>query len=203
MIIEDGVHGAEEGEVVFVGGVVSVPGDDVEGGVILVGLKQVSSKLGDDLEGGLEILKRSDGCEKVTRVGESVGTDGAQRGQFKVSIEDLAHVAPGISLDVDRESDTTLDDADLLGLHLQEAKLCLDVERSLLGHDEEISIRVVEGLVLHRSVGRVDVDDRSRLDLGISSSCDGLETLDKVHRLSLGHKRRRMPTELIGDGFGG
>ena len=47
----DGVDAVEAGEVVFAGGVVAVPGDDVEWGVVEVGGPEIALEFGDDLEG--------------------------------------------------------------------------------------------------------------------------------------------------------
>ncbi len=75
MIKRDGVDDAEVLEVVLVGHVVAVPGDDIEGRVILVGDEEMTLILGNDPEvGNVAVLVPSDGSEEVTGIGQSIGT---------------------------------------------------------------------------------------------------------------------------------
>jgi len=134
VIVKDGVEGTEEGEIVFVGGVVSMPCNNVERRVIPCGLKEVAAKLVDDLEGSLDVFKGGNRREKVPRIGKAIGTDGTKRRQLKVPVEDLANVPSHIALNLDRKEDSALDDADLLGFDLHAAKLGSDVENALLGN---------------------------------------------------------------------
>jgi hypothetical protein len=75
VIKRDGVDDAEVLEVVLVGHVVAVPGDDIEGRVILVGDEEMTLILGNDPEvGNVAVLVPSDGSEEVTGIGQSIGT---------------------------------------------------------------------------------------------------------------------------------
>ncbi len=75
MIKRDGIDDAEVLEVVLVGHVVAVPGDDIEGRVILMGDEEMALILGNDPEvGNVAVLVPSDGSEEVTGIGQSVGT---------------------------------------------------------------------------------------------------------------------------------
>jgi hypothetical protein len=65
------------------------------------------------------------------------------------------------SLHLDLESLASLDDADLTRLHVQHAEFSLDVERTLLGYDQKVAIRVHNGLALHAGVGQERVDSKS------------------------------------------
>ena len=61
-----------------------------------------------------------------------------------MSAEYLCHVAPRLSLDGDGEPDPLLHDDDLVGGHRQLSHLGGQVQRPLLGHDQEVAVRVVE-----------------------------------------------------------
>ncbi len=75
MIKRDRIDDAEVLEVVLVGHVVAVPGDNIEGRVILVGDEEMTLILGNDFEvGNVAVLVPSDGSEEVAGVGQSVGT---------------------------------------------------------------------------------------------------------------------------------
>jgi hypothetical protein len=75
VIKRDGIDDAEVLEVVLVGHVVAVPGDDIEGRVILMGDEEMALILGNDPEvGNVAVLVPSDGSEEVTGIGQSVGT---------------------------------------------------------------------------------------------------------------------------------
>lgn len=82
MIERDRVDSVEEGQVVLVRGKVSVPGNDIEGGMILMGLKETAAVLVNDPEGLLFLMNkgRNRGLE-ITNVRQSVCTDGTQIGQ--------------------------------------------------------------------------------------------------------------------------
>lgn len=91
----DGADGVEAAQVVFVGVVVAVPGDDVEGGVALargeegvveLAVEPVFAALFLVVEGG-------HGRLEVSGVGEAVGADGAQFGELVVALVELADIA--------------------------------------------------------------------------------------------------------------
>ena len=48
MVVRDAADGVEAAEVVFVGVVGAVPGDDVEGSVVLVGGEEVGGEFGEE-----------------------------------------------------------------------------------------------------------------------------------------------------------
>lgn len=93
MIIRDRVDGVEEGEVVLVGSIVSVPCNDIEGSVVLLGRKERASVLVDnDVRLLLLVRKGCDGGLEIAAIGKTVGTDGAEIRQSPSSVEDLANV---------------------------------------------------------------------------------------------------------------
>ncbi len=97
MVKADGVDAVEAGKVVFAGGVVAVPGDDVEGGVIEVGGPEIAEELGDDLEGAaVAVFEGGVRGEEVAGVGEAVGSDEAEVGEAEGLAVVLEEVAAGL-----------------------------------------------------------------------------------------------------------
>ena len=97
MVEADGVDAVEAGEVVFAGGVVAVPGDDVERGVVEVGGPEIAEELGDDLEGAaVAVFEGGVWGEEVAGVGEAVGSDGAEVGEAEGLAVVLEEVASGL-----------------------------------------------------------------------------------------------------------
>lgn len=80
MIEAHRVDGVEIGQVVLVGYVVAMPGDHIEGTVLLCGHKQMAEEFRYDLILSLNILEMSFRREKVTWIGQSIGANGAQVG---------------------------------------------------------------------------------------------------------------------------
>lgn len=97
VVVRDRVDSVEEGEVVLVGSIVSVPCNDVKGSVILLGGKERASVLVDNNERLLLLVgKGGDGGLEIAAVGKTVGTDGAKIRQSPSSVEDLANVTTAI-----------------------------------------------------------------------------------------------------------
>ncbi len=99
MVEADGVDAVEVGEIVFAGGVVAVPGDDVEGRVVEVGGPEIAEEFCDDLEGSaIAIVKGGVRGEEVAGVGEAVGSDGSEFGEAEGGAVVLAEVAAGLDV---------------------------------------------------------------------------------------------------------
>lgn len=97
VIIGDRVDGVEEGEVVLVGSIISMPCNDVKGSVVLLGGKERASVLVDNNERLLLLVRKGgDGSLEIAAVGKTVGTDGAKIRQSPGSVEDLANVTTAI-----------------------------------------------------------------------------------------------------------
>ena len=73
MIERHSADGAEQGQVVFVGRVVAVPGDDVEGRELLLRAEQPVVELAENREGAAAVLEAGDRGEEVPRVCQAVG----------------------------------------------------------------------------------------------------------------------------------
>lgn len=83
MVVGDGADGAEAAEVVFVGIVEAVPGDDIEGGVSLRGGEKAACEFREERVGcGARRIfdEGSGGGLEITGVGEAIGPDGTELG---------------------------------------------------------------------------------------------------------------------------
>ena len=79
MVEANGVDTVEACEVVFAGGIVSVPRDDVQWGVIEVGSPEIALKLRNDLKAAsIAIVVGGVRRKEVTAVRETVCADGAK-----------------------------------------------------------------------------------------------------------------------------
>ena len=95
MVVRDAADGVEAAEVVFVGVVGAVPGDDVEGCVGLRGGEEMTIKFGEEGVGsaaGVVFGEGGDGCLEVARVGETIRADGAKLGELEVSLVELEYI---------------------------------------------------------------------------------------------------------------
>lgn len=170
----DRVDCAVVAQIVLVGAEVAVPGDHVVRRVGHAEVEHLVLELVHHLvrrNGVVGVLEPRDWALEVTRIGQSVGADGAEVGQLEVSLEDLDDVTAAALLrralrglaHVHGELDTTGDDENLAGGDLESTHLRLNLQGTLLGHNQEVSIRVEEGLVVHVSIKGVVVDRASRL----------------------------------------
>lgn len=182
VIDRDGADVDELCKVVLVRHVVSVPGDDIKWTVTLAALEELAPKLVHDAP---RIIVRhlvgGDGVQKVAGVGKAISAEWTELGKLKVGAPDLQDVASRGALNVDLESLATLDDADLSRLHVEESKLGLDVQRPLLGHDKEVTVRVDEGILVHALVAQEDMGGDTLAQRRVSRACDGLQPVNKVH----------------------
>ena len=67
--------------------------------------------------------------------------------------------------------------------------------------NKEIAIRVVEGPVLHVSIGSVDVDGHAVSGLGGSCTTHGGQSSDEINLLVSRWQIEGAPTKLVGSGF--
>ena len=108
--------------------VVPRPGDNVERAVALPALEELPSQFIGDFPGVvLSDLISSNGVKEVPSISKPIRTERAQLRQFKVGAPNLEDIASGWAFDLDLEPLTSLDNADLTGLDVQEPKLGLDI----------------------------------------------------------------------------
>jgi hypothetical protein len=81
----------------------------------------------DQLEITLAVFEGRDRREEISRIGQSVGTDGPQIGQAQRRAEIFADIAantrPGLIAQVDAKTDAARNDRDLLWLEADQAEL--------------------------------------------------------------------------------
>lgn len=207
VVVGDCADGVEAAQVVLVGVVVALPGDDVKGRVCLARLEERIVHLDGDGEGvaALECRRakvlaevRHGGLE-VARVGESVGANGAQLGQHEVALVQLQRIASGRARDADVVLDAAGDDGDLHGPHQQPAELGADVEVALLRHNQEVAVGRVKGRVgVHALAGGVDEHAQALLQRGIA--CAGHEPHAR-HKVQVARRVvvKGVPSQLVGD----
>lgn len=149
VVVGDGADGVEAAEVIFVGVVEAVPGDHVERGVRLCNCEEAAGEFGKEgvcgvpgsvfSEGGLWGLK-------IPCVGEAIRTDRAKLREAEVALIEFKNVAAGGAV---RKSDAVADaagnDADFVGPDKKRAKFGGNVQSTMLGNNEKITVGGVEG----------------------------------------------------------
>ena len=136
MVEGDGANGVEAAEVVFVGIVCAVPGDDVKGRVVLSRGEEVAREFGENgvgVRAGVVFCEGSHGGLEVACVGEAVGPDGSQFREREMALIELENVASyGPFGERDIVADAARDYADLARAHEDVAELRLNVEDAVL-----------------------------------------------------------------------
>src|SRR4249919_669462 len=133
---------------------------------------------------------------EVARIGQAVAADRAQVRQAHERAEVLADVTARFAVrQRDAEADATRDQRDLLRFDVQHAEFGFDVQATLLRHDQELRIGVVEEAIHHVAVGRIQVDAHAVLPRGGSVAGHREEAFDEV-RLRR-RDRQRAPAQLV------
>lgn len=89
MVHRDRTHIDELGQVVLVGYVIAVPGDDIEGGVLLLAHKELAAQLVDNLPWLFLDLIFGYRVQEVSGVSKAVGAQGSKFGELEVGAPDL------------------------------------------------------------------------------------------------------------------
>lgn len=174
----DRADGVEASEIVLERVVIAVPGDNVEGAVVLARGEQGVVEFAVQLVLFLAVVEISHRCLEVSGIGEAVGSNGAQLGKLVVALVELADVAShwtcrqsntvstvtfvvsengwwAVFLRVIFLPDTPRDDTDLIRTNHQSAQLGLDVQNTVLRDNQEVPISRVEGLLPHVLASRI------------------------------------------------
>jgi hypothetical protein len=101
------------------------------------------------------------------------------------------------SLNLDLESLASLNDTNLTRLHVQHAKFSLNIERTLLRHDQEVAIRVHKSLLGHATVGEESMNRKSLAESWVSRPRDALEACDEID-VAIGWDVKGKPRKLRG-----
>ena len=118
---------------------------------------------------------------------------------LKMAIVDLQDVSTGRALNIHREFNSSLHNADFTSGNVHLSHFCGQEQRADLRHDQEIAVRVVHALVPHRSGCGVYVNGESRLHLGLTSTTHQAQTLHEIVG-ARGVDLERSPAQLVGVG---
>lgn len=185
VVVGDGADGVEAGEVVFVGVVEAVPGDDVEGGVCLCSCEEAAGEFGKDGVCGVPGSVFSEGGFwglEIPRVGEAIRTDRAKVGEVEVTLIEFKNVAAGGAVwEGDAIADAAGNDADFVGPDKKRAEFSGNIQRTMLGNNEKVTVSGVEGgMWVHRFAGCEDEDSEALLHCWVTSTSDEVEGVDPV-----------------------
>lgn len=138
-----------------------MPTHDVEGGVILHGRPKLVVVLAVHSPLRRRVLvKGRYRYLKISRIGQTIGSDRAQLGKFEVTVEHLEDIAPDRpgGLD-DAILDAARDHDNLVRAGEDVAELSLDIQDAVLRDDKEVAVaRVESGAVSHGGARGVDED---------------------------------------------
>mmetsp|Transcript_41923 Transcript_41923/g.64167 ORF Transcript_41923/g.64167 Transcript_41923/m.64167 type:complete len:311 (-) Transcript_41923:207-1139(-) len=193
MIVTNGADCVVQVQVILVRAVVSVPGNDIEGRVVLLILEELASILALDIPCVVSILVPGSRRLEVHGVGESISSNGSEIRQNEVLLESLANVSSCLNLcaligvkliasgiQVNLELDSSLNNADLEGLNSHPSEFGGDEQRSFLRHNEVVTIRVVESSFSHVLIKGVDVHTDTVLHGGVACSAHRSDALNEV-----------------------
>lgn len=156
----------------LVGNDIAMPCDQIEWTVVLLQAVVPSSVLVHNFPVTAQLVVNvGNRVQEVSWVGKTMAT---QRSQ----IRQLPHATPNLG-DVpssllhsrpksDSESHTSLNNTDLSRLQENHSKLSLNVQISLLGAEEEVTICVAESSLLHGCVDGIDVQSNAFSQVGIA-----------------------------------
>lgn len=148
MVVGDGANGTEAGEVIFVGVVEAMPGDDVEGSVRLGSRKEATSKFREESVSCLARVfnKRRSGGLEVAGISQAIGPDGTKFRELKVVLVEFEDVAADWAVgERNMVTDSARNDTYFIWTDEETAKLSADIEDSVLQHNQKVTIGGVEG----------------------------------------------------------
>jgi hypothetical protein len=159
VIVADRADRVEAAQIVLIGRVRAVPGDDVERRMIDRRRPQRTAEFGDQFEVPGEVLVPRDRRLEIARLGKSVGADRPEIRQAQRRAEILAHIAArGAVRQLDAKAQAARQDGDLQRFDVQDAEFRQQPQPPLLRHHQHFRIGVVEIAPAHRPVGDVPVD---------------------------------------------
>ncbi len=115
---------------------------------------QPTGELGDQFERARALLEGGDRRQKIARVGQPVGADGPEFGQAQrgaIVLPDIA--ARGAVGERDLEAGAARNERDFAGVKRERAELGGKPQRSLLRHDQQLAVGIVE--VARRRIERL------------------------------------------------
>ena len=109
----------------------------------------------------------------------------------------LSHPSLGLSFNIYGKLDSPRNHQNLFRLDSQQTIESLDVKRSMMGHNQEVSISIVKGCLFHRLIGRIRINSGSLLQRRLARSHERCQPLNKIHRFSFFNGRYRIPSQGI------
>ena len=135
------------------------------------------------------LVNVSNGVEKVPWVRKSVTTERSEIWKLPHTSPDFGDVTTsllGVLAESNAESNTSLNDTDFAGRQVDHTQFGLDVQVTQLRADQEITVSVAKGTLLHRCVDHVDVERDTFADVGVTRSGKSVQTVDEIDRLIVG-----------------
>src|SRR5690606_8062004 len=109
----DRADGVEPRRVITAGGVVAVPGHNIQRAVVEGGGPQLAAVFLNALRRAIHVLEPGDGRLEVARIGQTVRTDRAEVRQAEGRAVVLADIAARLTVNLDAEADAARDDEDV------------------------------------------------------------------------------------------
>ena len=195
MIEQHRAHRREAPQIVFVGRVIAMPADDVEGRLVNARAPQAAIGLHVKRVRRFAILVGGDGRQEVARVGQAIRADrpalgGAER--RAVVFADVA--AGGLAHEFNAEFQRAGNADDLARRRLDDAELGDEAQAPLLGHEHHLAIGVAENLVRHALGDDIDMRGHAGLRARVAGGGHGPHALDEGGGLA--RQRRRRPAQL-------
>src|SRR5438552_4297293 len=161
---------------------------------------QVAHDFRDRLAGATAIFVRSSGRLEVARMGEAVRSDRTEIRKTEQCAVVFADVATRVTIEkLDAKPHAAWNHNDLLWLGFNRTELGVEAKATVLQDDQHLAVCAVEVPVLHRPIGRIEMDAAAALRSGIAVPGHCHEALHKVLRLC--RNRQRIPAQLIRRGF--
>ena len=118
----------------------------------------VAHELRNELEFAFAVLEPGDRSQKITRIRQSVRSDGSKIRQPEQRAVVLAHVPTrGLVQQLDAESETAWQHDNFLRFHVNDPELRGKAQSALLRHNQHLTIRVVKVPALHGTVCGIQV----------------------------------------------
>src|SRR5690554_90689 len=197
MVETDRAYGVVQTQIVFVGRVSTLPGNDVQRRVLEHGAPEAACKFGDQFNIVFDIFVPGHGYLEMPGIGQAVGAYGAELRQAQGGAEVLQHVAArGSVQQLDAEAHAARDDGNLAGLQVDQAQLCGQPQPTFLRHDQHLAVGVIEAALVHRTIGYVQADADAELVVAIAVARPGVHAIDEIG----GYARdlHKVPAQAVG-----